>query len=81
MEALTKEKFSLIRAEEWESVCKHVDKVVHEYLVKEDLLDDVTEEIAFTVNTGESETSEDSDGEDVDDDDNDLGVQPLPDVA
>ncbi|KAI4467008.1 hypothetical protein MML48_2g00016091 [Holotrichia oblita] len=45
--------------EEWASVCNHVDKVVADYLEKEHLLDNITEELEFVVNTGESDTDED----------------------
>ncbi|KAI4459580.1 hypothetical protein MML48_6g00011920 [Holotrichia oblita] len=59
VEALARKKFACITCEEWASVCNHVDKVVADYLEKEHLLDNITEELEFVVNTGESDTDED----------------------
>lgn len=59
VEALARNKFASITCEEWASVCNHVDKVVADYLEKEHLLDNITEELEFVVNTGESDTDKD----------------------
>ncbi|KAI4467851.1 hypothetical protein MML48_2g00005636 [Holotrichia oblita] len=55
----TEEKQTIRTIVEWASVCNHVDKVVADYLEKEHLLDNITEELEFVVNTGESDTDED----------------------
>lgn len=78
VEALTREKFGSIGIQEWTSVCNHVDKVVEQYLQTESLLDDVTEELAFVVNTGESSREEDFDSEEDESDDFEFSL--LPDV-
>lgn len=68
VEALARTKFASITCEEWTSVCNHVDKIVQDYLEKEHLLDDITDEFVFVANTGESDTDEDF----YDDTDEDL---------
>lgn len=69
VEALTRERFASIGIEEWASVCKHVNKVVEEYLKAEYLLDDISDKFVFTVNTGESSSNEVFDSEEDEDDD------------
>lgn len=51
------EKFNAITAAEWSAISSHVDKVVDEYVRKENILDDALEHLQFTVNTGESSDS------------------------
>lgn len=60
---LALEKFNAITAQEWSAVCSHVDKIVHNYMEKEHLLDDALDNLRFIVNTGDSE-DEESEAED-----------------
>lgn len=77
VENLAREKFASVNVEEWASVCSHVDKVVNNYLQTEHLLDDVTDNLIFTVNTEETDNEEDSDNDDYYDIEDDDAVQPL----
>lgn len=77
VENLVREKFASVNVEEWASVCSHVDKVVENYLQTEHLLDDVTDNLVFTVNTEETDNEEDSDIDDDTDIEGDDADQPV----
>jgi hypothetical protein len=67
VQKLTEQRFTKITPEIWANVCRHVDKVVEEYMEKEHIIDNTMEEIAFVANTSESEDEDDfwlSDNED-----------------
>ena len=55
VEKLTRQKFNQVTAEEWGRICDHVDKTVKEYMEKERLFDDLSDEFRFIVNSGNSE--------------------------
>lgn len=61
VKTLAIEKFEAIDTEAWQKVCAHVDKVVEEYMQREYNLDDLHENLCFTVNTGDSDDEEDED--------------------
>lgn len=66
------EKFAMITPDEWANVCLHVDKIVAEYMEKEHLLDEATEEWEFVVNTGDSDS--DVEYSDVEEDENEADI-------
>ena len=77
---LAKTKFAAITTTEWEKVCLHVDKVVNNYIEKEHLLDNASDEFQFIVNAGDSDfSSEEEDDDENDDDETNMpGVSYLP---
>lgn len=68
VENLAREKFAAISADEWASICKHVDNIVEDYMQKEHLIDDIMDNFEFIVNTGESEDEDTYDEESSDED-------------
>lgn len=71
VEALAIKKFSEITKEEWAAVCRNADQVADNFMKNAHMLEEAIEKVAFIVNTGESDYSEDDSDED--------GVAPLSD--
>lgn len=64
VEKLAREKFKDITVQEWKNICHHVKKIENEMMEKEGLIDDITENFSFTINTGSSEEGwSDNEGE------------------
>lgn len=75
VEALTRQRFSELPAEEWTKICRHVQVYENTQIDKEHLLDNVIDSLAFTIH---SESSDDSISDDYDSEsDSSLGIQPI----
>ena len=57
VEKLTREEFSKVTVENWAAVCRHVDKIVEEYLRAEHVVDDAMER--FVINVGNDDSEDD----------------------
>lgn len=76
---LAEEKFSEITKNEWENICDHVNNIATEYMIKEHLLDNATDEFQFVANTGDSDEEDDLEEISSDEDiENQLGISVLP---
>jgi transposase len=51
VQKLTEQRFTEITPDTWASVCRHVDKVVEDYMKKEHIIDNTMEDIEFVANS------------------------------
>jgi hypothetical protein len=51
VQKLTEQSFTEITPDTWASVCRHVDKVVEDYMKKEHIIDNTMEDIEFVANS------------------------------
>lgn len=77
VEKLTRQRFDEITAEDWQRICDHVDKVVEEYMEKERMFDEVSDEFRFVVSDETSEEEWSSDDEAGDSSFDIEGIKPL----
>ncbi|KAJ8963603.1 hypothetical protein NQ314_005503, partial [Rhamnusium bicolor] len=52
---LAREEFSKITVDDWSNLCNHVNKYENELIEKEHILDNFTDSLVFSVNTGSSD--------------------------
>ncbi|KAJ8930819.1 hypothetical protein NQ314_016351 [Rhamnusium bicolor] len=55
VEGLAREEFSKITVDDWSNLCNHVNKYENELIEKQHILDNFTESLVFSVNTGSSD--------------------------
>lgn len=71
------QKFDSITAAEWSAVCDHVDKIVNEYVERENAIDEALESLQFKVNTNDSDDSNESSEENLSDNSDAENILPI----